>query len=275
MKFIIQRIPYLLNKIHQSKFANIGLSIFLENLYAKFRKKDIKFLNDKKNKFIKAQSSIDKKYYPDKMRCFRLYRNGIAERGASLFLSYCLDQINFNKNDIVVDCGANSGDLFIELKKYIKSKNYIAIEPNPEDFRSLNINCKGARLINKALGKTNSTSKFFINTTLADSSIIEPIKYDKVIDIEVVRLDYLMDLLKINSIKLLKVEAEGYEPEILKGAKSIFENIEYIAIDGGFERGKKAEQTFTLSSNLLINNNFEMIDIGRKNLRALFKKKSN
>ena len=56
------------------------------------------------------------------------------------------------------------------------------------------------------------------------------------------------------------------------GSESIFKSIEYIAIDGGFERGKQSEQTFTFATNLLIENNFEIIDITHKNLRALFKK---
>ena len=41
MQFIKKRIPFLLNKIHQNKFCNTNCSIFIENLYAKIRKKDI------------------------------------------------------------------------------------------------------------------------------------------------------------------------------------------------------------------------------------------
>jgi hypothetical protein len=72
---------------------------------------------------------------------------------------------------------------------------------------------------------------------------------------------------------LLKIEAEGYEPEILKGAGKMLERCEYIAVDGGYERGVKCEQTFTTITNYLLKNNFEMKDIYFPWHRALFVRK--
>ena len=40
-------------------------------------------------------------------------------------------------NDVVIDCGANSGDLYLEISKFIPEANYFAIEPNPSDFSDL------------------------------------------------------------------------------------------------------------------------------------------
>ena len=75
-------------------------------------------------------------------------------------------------------------------------------------------------------------------------------------------------------LKLLKLEAEGYEPEILKGLEGKLENCEYIAIDGGYERGESNEQTFTEISNFLILNNYKIIDIYFPWCRALFKNRN-
>ena len=44
------------------------------------------------------------------------------------------------------------------------------------------------------------------------------------------------------------MEAEGYETEILLGANEILDEIEYTAIDGGYEIEKNSEET--LSSQL-------------------------
>ena len=60
---------------------------------------------------------------------------------------------------------------------------------------------------------------------------------------------------------MLKVEAEGYEPEILLGAGDKINNFEYIAIDGGYEKGINKEQTFAEQTNILLDNGFELIDI--------------
>ena len=74
-----------------------------------------------------------------------------------------------------------------------------------------------------------------------------------------------------NKIKLLKVEAEGYEPEILQGLKKYINDVEYITIDCGFERGIKMESTIAECSNYLIQNNFKMINFGFPRLVALYK----
>ena len=54
----------------------------------------------------------------------------------------------------------------------------------------------------------------------------------------------------------------------------MLKNINYIAIDGGYERGVEREQTFTSLTNKLIQNNFEVIDIKFDYNRALFLNKN-
>lgn len=250
---------------------NIFLSIALENLIAFTKGKDVRFSYDIKKNLIKAKENQLIKFYVNPKRCFWLYRNGIAERGKFIHKSYCIDKLNFSKKDIVLDCGANSGDLFIELKDNINSKNYIGIEPNPQDFKVLNLNCPNTTLINKALGIEKSLLDFYIATSNGDSSLIEPKIFQETIKVEVISLCQLMNELKINTVKLLKLEAEGFEPEILIGAGDRLKDIEYIAIDGGYERGIREEETFTTLTNFLIKKDFEILDINFPWYRALFK----
>ena len=271
--YVNKGIPIVLSKFHNSKLfsPHIRISIFIENLYAIINKRSIRFIFDKEKNLIKA---IDKnliRFYSDKNRCFWLYRDGIFERGKFIQRSYCLTQIKFKRNDIVVDCGANSGDLLIELNNYIDNGNYIGIEPNPLDFKVLKLNCPNQVLINKALGNENGNLNFYVATSEGDSSIIKPKFFEKIINVKVVKLDDLIKNLKVKKIKLLKIEAEGFEPEILEGAQNIIPICEYIAIDGGYERGEKQEQTFTSITNTLIKNNFEIRDINFSWYRALFK----
>ena len=267
----------ILFKIHNNKlFAeNINLSILLENLIAIIKRKSVRFTFDKSNNLFKAIDKNIIRFYSDKNRCFWLYRNGISERGKLIYNTYCLQKIKFKEQDIVIDCGANSGDLLIELNNYIKVGNYIAIEPNPIDFEVLKLNCKNQVLVNKALGNKNDNLNFYIATSDGDSSIIKPKFYKEIITVEVIKLDDLIKNLNIKKIKLLKIEAEGYEPEVLEGALGIIPICEYIAIDGGYERGQNQEQTFTTITNILLKNNFEIYDINFSWYRALFKNKSN
>ena len=162
----------------------------------------------------------------------------------------------------------------LTLSKYIKPSNYIAIEPDPNCFDILKKNVNNNSVfINKALGNTNKILPFYISVEEADSSLVKPSYFTKEIKVPVVRLDSLIKKLNIKKIKLLKIEAEGYEPEILDGLGSSINICEYIAVDGGYERGEKQEQTFTTISNYLLNNDFEMKDIYFPWYRELFRNK--
>jgi FkbM family methyltransferase len=271
--FITKLILRLLEKFHKSYFVTIALSVFIENLIIFLSKDKHKFHYDKKEKIFFLLEESKKVFFLNKIRGFSLYRRGLNKRGKFIFSSYCLHNILFNKEDIVIDCGANYGDLMLQLQHLIKPENYIAIEPNPLDFSTLKLNLANSKLINKALGNVDAMLPFFISTERGDSSLIEPKIFDKIINIPVIRLDSLIESLNLKKIKLLKIEAEGYEPEVLEGSSKILDKLEYIAVDGGYERGIACEQTLTTITNFLLRNNFEIIDIYIPSCRALFKRK--
>ena len=264
---------YFLDKKNDFKFIKNSLSVKIENFFQIFFIKKTKFSYLIDKNIFKAEDNSHVRFFTFKKRGFWLYREGIIARGDFLFKSYCLQNITFKKNDKVIDCGANSGDLFLKFIDLIEHENYIAIEPNPSDFELLKMNVGNKPiLINKALGNKNDTMKFYVSTQNADSSLIEPLEYTEIVNVEVIRLDYLLDKLSINSVKLLKIEAEGFEPEILKGLGNKINLCEYIAVDGGYERGINSEQTFTNITNFLLANNFTLKDIYFPWCRALFKR---
>ena len=231
-KIINNLIPYFLNKFN---YINFGIldpypSLILENLYAIINNKSVRFFYEKDRKIFIAKDKPLTKFYFNKIRFFRLYRNGIKERGKSIHKIYCLDKINFNTNDIIIDCGANSGDLYIAFKKHIIGSNYIGIEPNPTDFNALKLNCPKGKLFNMALGDKNTKLDFYISSNRGESSIIKPKIYEDIISVDVIKIEDLVKKLKIKKIKLLKIVAEGYEKDILEGAEEILPICEFISI---------------------------------------------
>ena len=115
---------------------------------------------------------------------------------------------------------------------------------------------------------------FYINEKDADSSIIEPLIYDEIREIQTTTLNSFFKKNKIKVIKLLKLEAEGYEPEILLGSNEVLDKIEYVALDGGYERGRKLEETLSSQLNFLSKHNFEIIEINFKWCRAILRNRS-
>ena len=167
-------------------------------------------------------------------RRVRMYGNGLLYRGNLLGTSYLLPKLDFMDGDVVLDCGANMGDLQLYFKVRGVNVDYIGVEPNPIDFRCLTKNTLPGKALNIALWNSNSTMIFYVDTASASSSLIQPPFFTEKIEVPAVRIDSLE---LPSRIKLFKVEGEGAEPEILEGAQGIFSRIEYISVDAGPERG--------------------------------------
>ena len=76
-------------------------------------------------------------------------------------------------------------------------------------------------------------------------------------------------------IKLIKIEAEGAEPEVVYGLKNQLKKIQYIVIDVGYERGNSQESTLVDCTNYLLKNNFRLIDFNSKTSRVIVMFKNN
>ena len=196
------------------------------------------------------------------------YVRGFKKRKNQLLSSYLIKNLDFKDDDIVIDVGANNGDFYLCFDKKIK---YYAYEPSPVVFSNLKYNIKNQNLYNLGVSnKKNNRINFYLSDEYGDSSILPISNYTKKIIIKTTTLDDEIDKLK-RRIKLIKVEAEGLEPEILFGLERNLKYVDYITIDCGFERGVDKKSTIAECSNYLINNNFNMIDFGEPRIVALFK----
>lgn len=122
---------------------------------------------------------------------------------------------NFN----YVDVGSNLGTTI--LKFYNASANIIGFEPIPHLFRSLQETIrenefKNVTVINKAVGDEEG----FLKMTLSDnSSIISNNHKDyNCITVPATTLD--AELQKKEKIHLIKIDVEGFEWQVLRGAKN-------------------------------------------------------
>jgi hypothetical protein len=83
----------------------------------------------------------------------------------------------------------------------------------------------------------------------------------------VVRLDSILN----SEIKLLKLEAEGAEPEVIIGCEGILSKIGYIAADLGPERGLERVNTLPFVVNFLLSRNFEILEFTESRCSILFR----
>ena len=224
----------------------------------------IKFGFDKNKKLFYATEDNVLHYFTNAFRGNWLFQKGLFYRSLKLCKSYGIDKITIEPNDIIVDIGANYGDLGIYLRKF--RPILYGFEPDPEPFKALKEN-NYHKTFKIACSDSKGFSKLYLNSSHADSSLIARDLDKNYLEVETDTLDNLLKEKTI--IKLIKIEAEGFEPEILRGSFNIIKRTKYICVDGGPERGPKNSTTIEELINILKDNNFSILFLN-DNGKALF-----
>lgn len=269
MNFVVKIVYIFFGKIlgYLTLWTNKGLFCSIINFV--YRNDGKIFYRDKN--YIKKTISGREIAFPNK-RVLRLV-NKFDVQIQKFRDAYLLDLVPISDNDTVIDCGANIGELNLALKEKDISIKYIAFEPEKSVFNCLEINNKEDKneLFNIGLSNESGVKKFYIDTEGGNSSFVD-FGSENYKEIEVIQLDKIIP--KDRKIKLLKIDAEGYEPEVLEGAKNILNNIDYISVDFGGERGLNEETTIIEVNNFLYENNYRMIAISNIRMVGLYKRKN-
>jgi FkbM family methyltransferase len=269
IRLVYKVLIIVLRKI-QSRFPPT-VACFFQNVLMFLVQSKVRFNFDKTSKLFCVKEEKVLRYFGDMSRGFDIYGRSLTARGKNLAASYCLSHIRFNQDDIVIDCGANYGDLYLYLDGKINKKNYITFEPGPIEHSCIKKSLPEAKCFNLGLSNEIGVKEFYLCSSLGDSSFEKPNFFTEIVNVEVTTLNHFFFNNRIKNCKLIKLEAEGCELEILHGAQKILKFCQYVAIDGGRERGINSELTFHKLNNFLLNNKFEMIDIFGPAYRALYK----
>ncbi len=285
LPYIFNLPPFLFRGVDVAKFNSFQkilfilkgkfLGFFITRLNGKLFCSLINFFfnNEEKiyyeNNFYKKTLKTGDIYYPNK-RILRMVNEPDIQL-KKLLESYCIADVSLSEGDVIIDCGANVGELNVAIQNNDIKINYIAFEPDPETFECLKLNNPESsnNLYNKALSNTNSKENFYIDNLGGNSSLINFGNNDSII-VSTATLDSFEISGKI---KLIKIEAEGFEPEVLYGAKETIKNTEYISVDYGFERGPEQESTIVEVNKLLYHENFELVQFSEYRLIGLYENK--
>lgn len=185
---------------------------------------------------------------------------------------YGLHLLDDLRDGVFIDCGANVGELGFWARK--RGFAYIAFEPEPLEARCVDLNHFGGQeiCIRKALWKEPTTLKFFQKAESADSSTIQFEQGAPAIEIEATNLDSV-PIPEANGPVILKLEAEGAEPEVLEGAQQAIKKIDYVAVDCGRERGEDKKHTIVETNSFLTRSGFTLINFQLGRVTALYKRR--
>jgi FkbM family methyltransferase len=154
------------------------------------------------------------------------------------------EHFNPNDGDIVVDVGAHAGHYTLISSKRVGQKGkVIAIEADPTNFEILNRNIQLNGLtnvipLNYAAYSKQTKLKLYLPVEESGFSIYNTIMVnrakpeEKFIEVNANTLDNLLQQNGINhaDINWIKIDVEGAEFEVLKGATNILSNSKSIAL---------------------------------------------
>jgi FkbM family methyltransferase len=205
-------------------------SLYLLKLFYKF----IKFLR-LGNSLVLIKISVPK--YDYKFYC-RIDKADFITREEGI-----IEHFTPKQGDIVVDIGAHMGRYTIISSKRVGTNGkVIALEAHPGNFEMLNRNIKLNQLtnvipLNYAVYSKETKIKLYVpgeesgytvyNTIMSNRAGNE----DKFVEVNANTLDYLLQLNQIRGeVNWVKIDVEGAEFEVLKGATNVLSKSKDIAL---------------------------------------------
>lgn len=176
--------------------------------------------------------------------------------------------------DLVIDVGANQGQFALAITDSYKKAKVYCFEPLPDLFPMLVSNTKYNDAIltyNFALGEREGEVNFFKNDHSHASSILKISGFQKdilpetsnvsMIKVGLKTLDSVAyDILeKSNGVKLLKLDVQGYEKNVLMGAKNSLRLIDYVLLEMSFVPMYENEPLFNEMNEFLNSAGFKLV----------------
>lgn len=147
-------------------------------------------------------------------------------------VSFVFDALQ--KDDVFIDVGSHGGLYTLLGGKIVGSKGRgIAIEPNSDNLKLLKKNVKLNQLnniiiISKAASDEKSKINLYYETkkTALTSAMT---RASKTLEVETILIDEVTE--KYDSVKLLKIDTEGYDLRVLKGAHYTLQKTRYLVVE--------------------------------------------
>lgn len=147
---------------------------------------------------------------------------------------------HLKEDDLFIDVGANVGH-FTLIAAGVCNANVIAFEPIPQTFNRLNKNIILNNLTDKVhvenigIGDKNSYLNFTNNKGVMNSVTLS--HETSSVQVQVKTLD---DVLEFKNPSFLKIDVEGYELFVLKGADKVLSNpsLQYLIVEFNFSVSK-------------------------------------
>lgn len=146
------------------------------------------------------------------------------------------------QGEVITDIGAHIGTYTIRAAKAVgKEGLVIALEPQPESFRLLNINVKSNELSNvialrMAAYENDGTAIMHVSKDSSGNSLTRvPEEFTGEIEVPTITLNTIVKRFCLKRVDWVKIDVEGAELAVLKGASNVLGIIRKLLIEVWYE----------------------------------------
>jgi len=194
-----------------------------------------------------------------------------------LFFKY---RINFDLN-VVFDVGANEGHFSKYVSEYQSASSFFCFEPFAETFLILKANLSNSKFSHYQLAFGDSNETITISQNDAKSSDTNSLIHQnteshsgKLVNIEVTTLDDFVEENQISAIDLLKIDTEGYDLKVLKGAEQSLHSgkIKLVYVECGLDPANDYHVFFPEILSFMNKLNYVFVGFFQTDLRKIDRK---
>ena len=156
-------------------------------------------------------------------------------------LTPLIKQISHAKT--LIDVGSNKGQFSLIARKFFPNIKIHSFEPQIDilNMQKKVLGTKNINYYNFTLGSEEKESELYITKRKDSSSVLKPIltknrNYitNEIKKTSIKRLDDLPNFKNIERPSVMKLDVQGYEFEVLKGAENILDYIDYVITEVSF-----------------------------------------
>jgi FkbM family methyltransferase len=176
---------------------------------------------------------------------------------------------------VIFDIGANIGTWTLLAKSLFPGAEIHGFEPLDNHIRKFRENVKGlsnAHIHSFCLGSENKETKINVSSFSDSSSILDatPLEYEqfgiKKTGEETVIVKKLEDVINQGLVPIpdiMKLDVQGYELEVLKGAGQYLDQIQYLIVEVSFKEYYQDQPLFLEIASYLNKYNFKTCALGQ------------